>query len=632
VTPNHPLPLLPSPNPDASDLATPDLATPDLSDADLPKQHAAIDADIDTIQRRLGAVLDQLRDHPEADEAALASLPALLAERQRLLTQQAALWMRWRARGGQLLWVPPHTQPPPAAASTKHAPPPDPGAQRVPIRVLHKPAPPSAAPPPTTPSLDAPPKGTPTAAPSHHSPSSAHTDSAHTDSAHTDSAFTVTDDLRASLQDAFANTLDTRQRVPSAAHDLDILQALLRLAGAPVFLSFDPPQPADLPSRLREEVATLQRVSEPHPLASLQRLSRAMQAHFLGMIIARLRNLQDLPGNHHPTVSGIFPHLETFSRLHQPGPINGFSRKHTPLRGSWLKDARFHHQRLFDLLNPPPDIPDNPEHLLTDISTLLANLPSTTASPTAEIALDSEAADSAAGVSEAAATTPVGMLNALCKRFIHIASDNDPRLLRLLHDHTDLLTGKTRKRIKKSIDRAQHLFNTAAVATASATPADPDPALTTPAAEATAHAPDLSDQTPQPPTDDLDAPDFLVRWPWRAQTEGKRAVIVGGEDQREDIRARAAAAFAFASLEWHPANQPKRLETLAKRVKQGSLDLVILLKRFISHRVEDILVKPCKKHGVRYLYLEQGYSPDQLRRAIERHLPHAEGSLKEPPR
>jgi hypothetical protein len=614
VTPNQPQRLGALSEPLTGDLSASAAAQPVAHPvahpaAAIASAFAALDVALDALQGRLEPLLTTLRDRPDADAEAMAALGPLLAERQRLLAQQATLWRRWRAQGGQLLWTlgvsregegvqaakpSQPAQPAKAAQPEVSTGPAEAGQpQRVAVRVLQKPAPAADEPPPR---------------------------------------FAVTDDVRATIQSALAGALDTRP--PEGAVEtpqLDILQALLRLVGPPVFLA--PEGGEDALARALDELEALRRVVEPHVLASLQRLPRGVQAHFLGMVIARLRGLQELPGGHVAAAGALFPHLESFSRLHQPGPINGFSRKHGPLRGAWLKDARAHHQRLTDLLQPPSDLPDNPEHLLARITARLDALrdapPNATSAPAPEV--------SGAGAGDPTPEAdPSGHadadLTALCKRFIHVASDNDPRLLRLMGGHLDRLSGKVRKRVKKALDRAaRHLRPTPPDLASAPTPDTSTGAVTEAASDAaTDAAPDAASagslaeaDLAATPSEELGEPDFLARWAWRVHTEGKRAVVVGGEDQREDIRARAAVAFGFAALEWHPANQPKRLEVLARRAQQGSFDLVILLKRFISHRVEDILVKRCKKYGVRYLYLEQGYAPESLRRAIERYLPPA---------
>ena len=109
-------------------------------------------------------------------------------------------------------------------------------------------------------------------------------------------------------------------------------------------------------------------------------------------------------------------------------------------------------------------------------------------------------------------------------------------------------------------------------------------------------------------------------WPHRHLTEGKVGVILGG-DTRPAALQRLKSAFGFKELTWEGA-EPRRTEAVAERIEQGSVDVVILLLRFIQHSHTDVLVPACKGTGVPLVQVKTGYGVDAVRRAIDK-LPEA---------
>ena len=117
-------------------------------------------------------------------------------------------------------------------------------------------------------------------------------------------------------------------------------------------------------------------------------------------------------------------------------------------------------------------------------------------------------------------------------------------------------------------------------------------------------------------------------WPLAAFVRGRHAVIVGG-DQREKSRERLEACFGFASLEWSDTNAPRRIEALARRVEQRSVDLVIVLSRFISHSESKCVLDAAKAADVPWL-LAESYSVTSIKSAMERFLMPAAALTKAP--
>ena len=162
-------------------------------------------------------------------------------------------------------------------------------------------------------------------------------------------------------------------------------------------------------------------------------------------------------------------------------------------------------------------------------------------------------------------------------------SQSDPRLLSLLAPHRDAIRGaKGLKTLKTQLRQAS---------------------LEAPAVV---------------PVENLDRgvpPD----WPLLDKTRGNVAVIVGGDD-RPHAADRIQAAFEFATVEWE-TGQPRRAAALAERIRGGrSVDVVILLREFVSHKFPDMLGPACKEAGIPMVVVDRGYGVTQVRLAFERFL------------
>ena len=109
-------------------------------------------------------------------------------------------------------------------------------------------------------------------------------------------------------------------------------------------------------------------------------------------------------------------------------------------------------------------------------------------------------------------------------------------------------------------------------------------------------------------------------WDWWGRTQGRRAVMLGGSP-REKNRARLEQEFRFSELVWDPAEHKRNvLQRLRSRIRSGGVDLVIVLRRFVGHDTDDVVVRSCKESGVDWVHVEHGYGVNQVQAAIERFL------------
>ncbi len=104
-----------------------------------------------------------------------------------------------------------------------------------------------------------------------------------------------------------------------------------------------------------------------------------------------------------------------------------------------------------------------------------------------------------------------------------------------------------------------------------------------------------------------------------AATRGKVAVIVGG-DERANSRERIREAFGFAEVSWERGWNTRRVQSLRDRIEAGNVDFAIFLRRFINHKLCDILVDACKQAGVRHVWVDQGYGVKRVDLALRRAL------------
>lgn len=101
------------------------------------------------------------------------------------------------------------------------------------------------------------------------------------------------------------------------------------------------------------------------------------------------------------------------------------------------------------------------------------------------------------------------------------------------------------------------------------------------------------------------------------QCRGKRAVIVGGTPRAERLPA-LKAAFGFASLEWAPSGNERRVGNVVSRMETGGVDMVIVLRNFVEHKVTNRL--RAAKGSTRLVWAET-YSVTSIAGALAKKWP-----------
>jgi len=164
---------------------------------------------------------------------------------------------------------------------------------------------------------------------------------------------------------------------------------------------------------------------------------------------------------------------------------------------------------------------------------------------------------------------------------------DDPRLVELAKDQTEVLQRKARfKRLRRAVRAA--------------------------AEEDEASEEDLAAHSSAPPPD----------WRHWNKVKGKQAVVVGG-DARDHARRRILETFQFESLDWVETDHSRKLQALRDAIESGRYDLVIVLRRFIGHDVDRIVLPACKAADVAWASVDHGYGITQVRQALERYLGQA---------
>lgn len=128
----------------------------------------------------------------------------------------------------------------------------------------------------------------------------------------------------------------------------------------------------------------------------------------------------------------------------------------------------------------------------------------------------------------------------------------------------------------------------------------------------------LRDHEAEQEPDDMteEAPLIAPDWPWMHVTEGKTAVIAGG-DARPEATERVRQAFGFDEVTWHADPNDRRLDSLVARIGSGKVGMLFYLARFSSHASQTALRDACKLAGVPFVRIEHGYGVQQLKLAIE---------------
>ena len=117
------------------------------------------------------------------------------------------------------------------------------------------------------------------------------------------------------------------------------------------------------------------------------------------------------------------------------------------------------------------------------------------------------------------------------------------------------------------------------------------------------------------------APVIPDSWPWLHHTEGRKLVIVGGV-KNEQARRRLERELR-CTLEWVECEKSgtKNIERLHERIDNATLDMVLLLKRYIGHNTSPHIASPASRSShVKLIWVEHGYGIEQIKQAIESSL------------
>ena len=103
-------------------------------------------------------------------------------------------------------------------------------------------------------------------------------------------------------------------------------------------------------------------------------------------------------------------------------------------------------------------------------------------------------------------------------------------------------------------------------------------------------------------------------WPHLASTEGKHAVVVGGDERPRALSA-IKSSFRLGTAVWEDP-MLRSVMALTQRIRAHEVDLVIMLQSYASLRVQDLVVPACVEAGVRLVVVPHGHTVDQVRRAF----------------
>lgn len=115
-------------------------------------------------------------------------------------------------------------------------------------------------------------------------------------------------------------------------------------------------------------------------------------------------------------------------------------------------------------------------------------------------------------------------------------------------------------------------------------------------------------------------------WPYRHHFEGARVLMVGG-DGRHQVAKRIREELKPGEFEWVAVERDKstrRVEAAAKRIKRGTVDMVILVVKLLSHSDSEKIIKAVgsapEQQPVELIYLNDSYGLGAIRRNAESSL------------
>lgn len=292
------------------------------------------------------------------------------------------------------------------------------------------------------------------------------------------------------------------------------------------------------------------------------RWPKYVQRHLVGLLACRLRGLQDEQGVPEYELQDGFSALTRFSKRVKPGFVFGLSRGHRPQHGaSWDDDSERHWDQLTALIPAGGRDTDDQTAALDGLRDLVGERAKLPAGDKRDLAGEET-------------VRQVG-------RVLEAGIDSrDPRLVTLAASVRDHLDGRAFKRLRRAL--------------ADAAEAEVDPAGSTPTIDG--------------------------NWGWGVHTRGQRVVIVGDALTDADAE-RLKGAFGFSEVErLSSTDGPGPMTDLAKRVRTGATDLVLLFGVGLGASADHAVLPIARDRKIGWALVDHGRSVARVRSAIERFL------------
>ena len=405
----------------------------------------------------------------------------------------------------------------------------------------------------------------------------------------------ITPDMLARLQASFEQTdelgadgdgqvnLDVDERWMYAANHLDALVTQLGKPGA--FRS---------KGAIKSELGVLRKHTSDAAIARWGGYPAEVRLALSHFIAARCRALQVAPLKYRKgldlkeEVAEIFPRLRAPLERERLGFVHGLALEHRPAHGdSWRDDVNHHSKHLARLREKyAPTRREPPRFCSQKAITALAHLVAKKASA-------------------------VAIREDLASYIEQGLDPADARVLSTLQPVADIFPEEDLAWAKLHAGWEAMAAEEAARAEEASVTDDLEPPTNNASADTSAHK-EVDEERP------VDA-----SWSHWDYVSGRSIAIIGG-DCRVATKQKIEEVFEPSSLSWPKVTKKggmRRVKAMCERIENHSVELVLVLNRFISHKASKKIIKACKKAGVPYACLERGYGVVQMIEAIERFLP-----------
>jgi len=297
---------------------------------------------------------------------------------------------------------------------------------------------------------------------------------------------------------------------------------------------------------------------------------RSVQRALVGNLACRLRYLQDHLGVTGSKLDSAFRSLTRFSKSFQPGWVNGLTRGRGPAAESWTEEARVWWDQLAMSAAPEDETLDAPsepasighDEALDAVRTWLGewrDAPDVAKPMCLEKTLDAVQAALEAGVTHTD--------SALC------------RLADEIYAHLELARFRRLRQGIRDLELADR--EDQGIEPAEAVPSD---------------------------------------WPWWSHTVGRRAVLLGAEDdaQRQGVVESAFGLAELRCLAFEPGDTSD--ETIHALLGGGNIDLVILVSETPGEAHLRAVIRACQVRGLTWVHVSHSLGVTRVRMAVERFL------------